>query len=398
MLNVDAIIESSVFKTGDSVLLQVQLIQARPEEDHIWAKEFERDTKHILSLYGDLAKNIASDIEVQLTPQEEIQLTHHEEVDPEVYKLYLQGQYHWKKLTKNGIELSKEYFDMVLEKDPDNALAHAGISIYYVVYAQMNHISFFEAAPKAKYHAERAVDINNMLPEVHHAAAFSAWLQWDWEQCLPEYRKALDINPNFALLRAYVSELLIIMQYPEEAIKEAKFAIELDPFNDTYKALYGKDLLFTKRYAEAELVLNKALEQSPNHPMLLSSLRSVYHQKKMYSEAIEMWKDSYRIKNDPKAVETLSKGYGEGGYQMALQRLAELLTRRLNNGTAYVPEWNIGTLYTRAGKKEEALIWLEKAYESHSVNMPYMRVDPIFDFMWDDPRFQAIITKMNFPS
>ena len=149
MLNVDAIIESSVVKAGDSVLLQVQLIQARPVEDHIWAQDFERDTKYILSLYGELAKAIAREVEVQLTPQEEIRLTHHEEVDPEIYKLYLQGQYHWKKLTKNGIELSKEYFDLVLEKDPDNALAHAGISIYYVVYAQMNHISFFEAAPTA---------------------------------------------------------------------------------------------------------------------------------------------------------------------------------------------------------------------------------------------------------
>ena len=397
MLNVDAIIESAVFKTGDSVLLQVQLIQARPVEDHIWAKEFERDTRHILSLYGELARTIARDIEVELTPQEEIQLTHLEEVDPEIYKLYLQGQYHWKKLTKKGIELSKEYFDLVLEKDPDNALAHAGISIYYVVYAQMNHISFFEAAPKAKYHAERALEINDMLPEVHQAAGFNAWMQWDWEQCLPEYKKTLELNPNFALIRAYISLKLIIMQYPDEGLKEAEFAIELDPLNDLYKALYGMALLFTKKYDAAVSILTKALKDSPNSPILLSTLRSVYHQKKMYPEAIDMWKDSYKIKNDSVAVEILSKGYAEGGYQMALQKLAELLIKRLNNGTQYVPEWNISTIYTRAGKKEEALLWLEKAYESHSLNMPYIRVDPIFDYMRDDPRFQVLIKKMGFP-
>lgn len=398
ILNVDAIIESSVFKTGDSVLIQVQLIQARPEEDHIWEnKFFERDTRHILSLYGELAKTVASEVEVQLTPQEEDQLTHFEEVDPEIYKLYLQGQYHWKKLTKKDIKISKQYFDMVLEMDPDNALAHAGLAIYFVVYAQMGHISYFEAAPKAKYHVERALSVNDVLADVHQAAAFSAWIQWDWEHCLPEYKKTLELNPNFALMRAYISELLIIMQYPEEGIKEAEIAIELDPFNDTYKALYGKVLWFTKRYDEAEIVLNNALEESPNHPMLLSSLRSVYHLKKMYPEALEMWKDSYKIKNDSIAVEVLSEGYAEDGYQMALQRLAELLSKRLNNGTAYVPEWNIGTLYTRAGKKEEALIWLEKAYESHSVNMPYIRVDPIFDFMRDDSRFQTLIIKMGFP-
>ena len=397
ILNVDAIIESSVFKTGDSVLLQVQLIQARPIEDHIWTRVFERDTKYILSLYGELAKTVARDVEVQLTPQEEIQLTHHEEVDPEVYKLYLQGQYHWNKLTKKGIELSKEYFDMVLEKDPDNALAHAGISIYYVAYMHMGHISFFEAGPKVKYHAERALALNDMLPEVHHAAGFSAAIHWDWERSLSEMKKALELNPNFALMHAYISQILIIMQKPEEGIEGVKFAIELDPFNDTYKALYGMALLFTERYDDAELILTEALVNSPASPFLLSTLRSLYHQKQMYPEAIQMWKDSYSIKNDSIAVEILDKGYAEGGYEIALQRLAELLIKRLNNGTMYVPEWNIGTIYTRAGKKEEALIWLEKAFESHSSNMPSIRVDPIFDYMRDDPRFQALIKKMKFP-
>ena len=145
-------------------------------------------------------------------------------------------------------------------------------------------------------------------------------------------------------------------------------------------------------------LLSSYLVAMPKKPIftLLTAILS-FHHKKMYPEAFEMWKDSYNAKNDSIAVEILSKGYSEGGYQMALQRLAELLTKRLNNGSAYVPEWNIGTLYTRASKKEEALLWLEKAYESHSVNMPYIRVDPIFDYMRDEPRFQALMKKMGFP-
>ena len=112
----------------------------------------------------------------------------------------------------------------------------------------------------------------------------------DWDDCLSEYKKTLELNPNFALVHSYMSEILIIMQYPEEGIKEAEIAIELDPFNDTYKALYGKVLWFTKRYDESEFVLNKALEESPNHPILLSSLRSVYHLKKKYPEALKCGK------------------------------------------------------------------------------------------------------------
>lgn len=128
MLNVDAIIESSVFKTGDSVLIQVQLIQARPIEDHIWTQEFERDTKDIFAFYGELAKTVARDVEIQLTPQEEIQLTHTKEINPEAYKAFAQGQFHRNKLSKEDLDIAENYFNLAKEIDPDFALAYLGLS------------------------------------------------------------------------------------------------------------------------------------------------------------------------------------------------------------------------------------------------------------------------------
>ncbi|MDZ7608017.1 MAG: hypothetical protein U5K79_21115 [Cyclobacteriaceae bacterium] len=135
-MNVDAIIESAVFKTGDSVYLQVQLISTRPVEDHIWAQDYKRDTRHILSLYGDLAKTVAREVEIQLTPQEDKYLTHEQTVDPEAYKAYLNGQFHWNKLSKAGMDGAEYYYTLSRTIDPNYALAYAGLASVALVRAQ----------------------------------------------------------------------------------------------------------------------------------------------------------------------------------------------------------------------------------------------------------------------
>jgi len=395
ILDVDAVMESSVFKTGDSVLVQVQLIQTRPEEDHIWAQEFELETKHIFSFYGELARKVANEIEIQLTPQEEIQLTHHEEIDPVVYRTYLNGQYNWLKLSKEGIEKSKEYFDLVLEMAPDHALAHAGLSIYYVGYAQQGHISFFEAGPLADYHAKKALEANNQRAEVYHAAAFNAWLQWDLDVYIKYFRRALEINPNFSEVRAFMGQALVIENSPQEAIESVQFAIELDPLNDTYKALYAMCLYFTHHYDEALSFLLEAHKNNPKHPMLNSSLRAVYHQKQMHKDELDSWINKYTMNGDSLAVKELIQGNEIGGYELALQKLAEHLIRKFNYTPEFVPAWQIATIYTRIHKKEEALLWLEKAYGLHSISLPFIYIDPIFDYMRDDPKFKDLIRKLN---
>jgi len=398
ILNVDAIMESSVQKTGDSIYMQVQLIQARPEEDHIWAQEYKRDARYILSLYGDLAKSVANEVKIQLTPQEENNLTHPDEVDPEVYKLYLQGQYNLLTLSKDAIEKSKEYFELVLEFEPDHALAHAGLCMFYVGYAQQGHISFFEAGPLADYHANRALEENSMLPEVFHAAAWNAWMQWKLDEYLDFFNRALELNRNFSEVLAFMGQALVIENLPEEAINKVRYAVELDPLNDTYKALYGMCLYFTHNYDEALQFLLEVHKKNPEHPMLNSSLRAVYHQKKMYLDEFESWVNKYSMSGDTIAVQELKAGYEKGGYEMALQNLTEHLIRKFNYSPEFVSAWQIATLYTRIGKKQEALIWLEKAYDVHSISLPFILIDPLFDYLRDDPRFKEIVRKMKAPA
>ncbi|MCK5210381.1 MAG: hypothetical protein KAQ79_20235, partial [Cyclobacteriaceae bacterium] len=394
MLNVDAIIESSVFKTGDSVLIQVQLIQARPVEDHIWAKEFERDTRHILSLYGELAKTVARDVEIQLTPQEEILLTHTKEVNPEAYKAYAQGLFHWNKLSKENLDIAENYFNLANEIDPDFALAYLGLSSVYGGRAQQGLIPYHESIIHVTKYLNKALELDSTSPEMRfRLAGFNTWGLWDFEKGEIEYRKGLTYNPNNTKARIYYAQLLCILHDYEEAARQCDIALNLDPYNNLSKGIIGMNLNFSGKYDEAISISNEIRETDPYNSIALSTLRTSYHLQGDYDLAIEIWRDSYR--KDTAATIALEKGLKNGGYVEAMKNLAELFVIR--SQTKFVTPWRICTMYVRAGLKDEALEWMEKAYIAHDPNMPYISTDHIFDYMRDDPRFQVLINKMGFP-
>jgi adenylate cyclase len=170
-------------------------------------------------------------------------------------------------------------------------------------------------------------------------------------------------------------------------------ALVLDPLNSLFHDIYAMDLMYAHRYDEAIVVLRKTLESSPHDPVALATLRSAYHMKQMFPEALEIWKRSFSDKNDPDAVEALARGFAESGYPGALRHAAEVLIAR--SGSSYVPAWQIGTLYTRAGMAKQALTWLEKAYFDHDPNIPYISVDPIFDPLRNTPEFQDLLRRIN---
>ena len=392
-LNVDAVIEGTVYKVGKSVRIRVQLTDAFPEERSLWSETYDRAMTDVLVMYSEMARTIADEIQLKLTVEEETSFASIRSIDPETYDAYLKGQFHWYKLTQKGLETALQYFQLALEKDPDNALAYAGIANVWSGQMAMGFVSTSEAAPKAKAAAAKALELDDTLAEVHYALAFVGWIEWDWEGTWTAFRRAIELKPNYASARAYYSNFLHIMRRPEEAMAQIEQALKLDPFNPLFKALYAMDLMYARRYDEAIELLRNTLQTAPNDLVSLSSLRTAYHLKQMYEEALEIWKTSYSAKNDHEAVDALTHGYAEAGYSGALRRAAETLIARSH--TTYVTSWQIGTLFTRAGENDKALEWLEKAYEEHDSNMPYLSVDPIFDDLRDDPRFQDLLRKMN---
>ncbi len=218
------------------------------------------------------------------------------------------------------------------------------------------------------------------------------WGEWNWDGAMQSLRKSVELKPSLAEAHAYFSHLLFTLKRPEEAMEHIEEALKLDPFNPLIQSLYAMDLMYVRRYDEVIRLLRKTLKISPGEPVALSTLRSAYHQKKMYDEALEAWRLSFEARGDREAIQALNHGHAEGGYSRALQNLAEMLIER--SKTSYVTPWQVATLYTRAGMKEEALNWFEKAYDAHDPNMPYLNVDPIFDDLRDHPRFQAILKRM----
>ena len=395
ILDVDAVIESTVSKTGDSVYMNVQLVQTRPVEDHIWADSYKRDTRYILSLYGELSKTVANEINVQLSPLEDRLLSEKREVDPEAYKAYLNGQFYWKMLSKESLELAEQYFLKAIEIDPDYAEAYLGLSRVGGGLSIIGIISSEEARSRVEKMMAKVLELDSGLWQAHsNRASKNIWRIWNFEEGIKQYEIAIQLNPNDAFKRAYYAQAIcIVYRDYDRAEKEGAYAIKIDPIDNLYKALYGQTLNFCRKYDKAERIFKEVLESDPLNAQTLSNLKTTYHMQKKYAEAIEIWKIDNR--KDTLAVEVLESGYESGGYQGALKAFAEYSIQK--SSTQYVTPWRILTIYTRAGMKEEALDYLEKAYEAHDPNMPSISTDPIFDYMRDDPRFIAIYDKMNFP-
>lgn len=286
-----------------------------------------------------------------------------------------------------------KYFELALEKDPKYAPAYAGIANVWAGFQQQGFVSAAEAMPRRKAAALKALELDSSMAEVHYTlAGIDTWGDWDWVSGDRAYRRAIESNPNYPDPRAYYSHLLYIMRRPEEAMAQIQRALELDPLSTLFQDLYAMDLMYERRYDDAVALLRKILDTAPNDAIALSTLRSAYHMKRMYKEALDAWKASYAARGDHEAEDALARGFAENGYQRALQRVAETLIAR--SKTTYVTPWQIGTLYTRAGMNNQALEWLDKAYEAHDPNMPYLSVDPIFDDLRNEPRFQDILRRM----
>jgi TolB-like protein/Tfp pilus assembly protein PilF len=391
-LKVDGLITGAVLRSGDRVRVTAQLINPATEAQ-LWAHSYERDLRDVLSLQNEIVSAITREVNVRLTPQEETRLAGAHQVNPEAYDAYLKGQFQWYKLNQQSLYSALQYFTLALEKDPEYAPAYAGIAHVWTALKQQGFVSFDEATPKQKAAALKALELDSTLAEVHYTlAGINTWTDWDWLGAEREFRRAIELNPNYPDARIYYSHFLNYMGRPKEAALQADRGLELDPLNTLFQGIYAMYLMQARRYDDAVALLRKILDTAPNDAIALSTLRSAYHMKRMYKEALEIWKASYAAKGDREAQDALARGFAEGGYQGALQRVAETLVAR--SQTTYVTPWQIATLYTRAGKNSESLEWLEKAYQAHDQNMPYISVDPIFDDLRNEPRFQDILRRM----
>jgi len=395
-LNVDALVEGTVTQVGENIRVSVQLFAARPEERNLMAQTYERAGTDVLMMYGEIAQAIASELQVELTAKEETRFTKTQQVNPKAYEACLLGMSHWYKLTPPDLETAQEYFKSALEEDPDYALAHTGLALVWIGLQQMGLVPPGEAAPNMKAAAQKALELDDTLPEVHYTwALIDTWTDWDWEAGENAFTKAIELNPNYALARAYYSNLLSLLGRSEEAFAQAEKALELDPLNSLVQGICGNTFAFAHRYDDAIAQARKALRTSPHDPVGHNILWEMLHSKGLYEEALSEAKAFFTGLGLAEIAEAMARGYEQGGYPAAMKTAAETLAAFSQE--IYFSSWFISFVYSSAGEKEQAVNWLERAYEMKDPNMPYI-ITPGFDILRDEPRYQELRRKMNLPA
>ena len=394
-LSVDALITGAVARSEQRVRLTAQLVDPNTGAE-IWSQKYERDLRDVLQLQAELTRAIADGIRLKLAPSERTLLARGRPVDPQAYDAYLQGRFHWQKATRREFDIAEKYFQLALEKDPNYALAYGGLGIVWGLRCVMGVVPCAEAVPKWKEAVRKALELEPDLPEAQaQAAAIMFYADWNWGPAGTELQRAIARDPNYPEAHVWYSYWLFDVGRPQEGLAETRRALELDPFNSTYKWYVGEALLKTGDVDAAIASLRELARTDPGMPRARSELQLAFEKKQMYAQAMAQWRQTLAASADTEVVAAVERGYAEGGYREAMRRRAELAVER--SRTQYVRSYQIAAWYAAAGDQARAIDYLERALEERDSAMVHLRATPRFDSLRDQPRFKALLRRMNLP-
>ncbi|UCH09959.1 MAG: hypothetical protein JSU61_12215 [Fidelibacterota bacterium] len=390
-LGVDAVVEGSVLKAGNQVRITAQLIHGTTDK-HLWVNDYEEDLIDILALQKNVAQAIAKEIKVALTAEEEAQLASVHAINPEAYEAYLKGRYFWNKRTEEGLIRGLKYFEEAIEKDPGYALAYAGVAESYLVLVDWGFLPPREAYPKAMAAAMRALEIESTLAEARISLAYIKYIyDWNWGEAEEEFKRALELNSNYATGHQWYGEFLTAMGRFDEALEEIRRARELDPLSLIISAIEGWFYFFARQYDLAIEQCRRTLEMDPNFAPAHLYLLWCYTQKGMNEEANAEFQILQELIGRVASLKYVSAVWVERGE--ALAAIDEL--KKLSQQTYVAPTF-IAIIYVDLDDRDQAFKWLEKAYEVRSGTIS-LKVAPVWDPLRDDPRFTDLLRRMNFP-
>jgi TolB-like protein/Tfp pilus assembly protein PilF len=391
-LHVDAVVEGSVQRTGDRVKIRAQLIEGR-DDRHLWAENYESDLRDVLSLQDNVARDIAHKIKAELTPHERPAQTTPLQVNPAAYDAYLLGRYYWEQRNEQGLRKSIDYFNQAIAIDPNYALAYSGLAGSYHVIGNYGIIPASEGIVKSEALAHKALSIDNNLGEAHAVLADDlTTYHWDWVAADPEYKRSIELNPNYAIVRQWYAEYLNAMGRPDEAIAQVKRAQEIDPVSLITNAVMGRVFFMARQYDQAIAQCKKTIEMDPSFPRAYVYLARVYEQKGMYAEAWANYHKSRELmgyENSSQANQAPSKTLDAPSYWN--QRLAWAQDDLKHGRNA---SFDLAVAYSNLGDKDRAFEWMEKAYQEHSPWMAELKINPMNDPLRSDPRFENLLKRM----
>ena len=394
-LSVDGIVEGSVAQSGGRVRVTARLVDAATEKP-IWSEEYDRDLRDVLSLQGEVTRAIAQEIRVKLTPQEQEKLTKARPVNPEAYEACLKGRFEWYKLSKEGLDNAEHYYQLALEKDPNYALAYAGLADVWLARSDTGLSTPRDVMKKAKAAAEKALELDDTLAEAHVSLAnIETGYEWNWPAAEKDFLRAIQLNPSNADAHFMYADFLISLKRNQEWQKEIQRTLELDPMSSFHRSFYGWHLIYLGRNDEAIAVLQKILAAQPQLSYAHLGLWGAYFKKGMNKQALEEAQKFFEVLGDQEVVASLREGIGGDSYRAAMKRAADVLASRSTH--THVAGVRIARLYAHAGENAECLTWLEKASAARESPMVHLNVGWDWQNLRNEPRFQALLREINFP-
>jgi TolB-like protein/DNA-binding winged helix-turn-helix (wHTH) protein/Flp pilus assembly protein TadD len=395
-LNVDAVVEGTVLRSGDQVRITAQLIEASTDK-HLWSQSYEGDLRDSLALQNTVARAIADQIRINLTPQEQAALKNVKVVNPQAYESYLKGRYFWNKRTADGLKVGLAYFKQAIEEDPKYAQAYSGSADTYALLGDWQYAVMTpkEAFPKAKAAAMKALELDSTLGEAHNSLAFVLdGYDWDFNAAGKEFRRAIELNPGYATAHHWYAWHLSLLGRYDEAIAEMRKALTLDPLSLIINADLAELLVLAHSYDESIQQSRKTIEMDPNFALAHNQLAQAYLQKQMYDEAVaELQKAVQLSGGSSTCIANLARAYGVSGKRSkALELLSELKKRSKPD---YSNASEIAMIYASLGDKDQAMDWLEKGYEERF--NPGVLLRPGFDPLRSDLRFQDLLRRIGLP-
>jgi TolB-like protein/DNA-binding winged helix-turn-helix (wHTH) protein/Tfp pilus assembly protein PilF len=395
-LGVQYVLEGSIRRDSDRVRITAQLIQLK-DQTHLWARQYDRELSHLLGLQGEIAHEVSAEIQIALSDHKPITQPTQQPLSPQnydAYDLYLKGQYFWNKRTAEGFQRAIDYYQQAIAKDPSYARAYAGLADSYALLAPYSAASPIEYMPKARAAALRALELDKDLPEAHTALALIVQnYDFDWQTAEREFQRAIQLNPNYATAHHWYAEHLMWRGRFEEALRESERARQLDPLSLIIATDNGAILLYSRQYDRALEKLRTVRELDPSFPRASGLMIRAYDEKRMFSDALAELEKSHPPYN--------SWTYSEIAYidgrtaQPSQAGLALAKLQQLNRLQPVDPIVFVAP-YIGMGNKDQAFFWLDKAYAHHSNELTALKVDPVYEPLRSDPRFQDFLRRVGF--
>jgi len=395
-LNVSAILLGRIVRHGNDLTISAELVDAT-KNSHIWGDQYSRSLSDLASLQSDISKEISNQLKITLTGDQQKELAKHVTENGEAYQLYLKGRYYWNKRNRDGFEKAIQYFRQAIDKDPTFASAYAGLGDTYDLMANYFFMNPKEAVEQARAFTQKALALDPTLAEAHVTlASIAESFDWDWNTADREYAHAIELAPNYPTAHQWYGEFLEGRSHPEKAFQELSKAIELDPLAPVLYTALGNAYYTSRRYDEAIVQLRKSLEIEPDFSRAYAGIAYCYLLKGMNDSAIQaMQKAIVCSDSSIEYIANLGALYGFAGKQQEAKKiLAGLLER---NKREYLSPFLIGIQYLGLNDNDQAFFWLNKAIDDREPEMEYLNVDPGFDRLRNDPRFDAIVKRVGLP-